>query len=1031
MSLFIERPIATLLFMISIALCGTLAWLGLPVAELPEVALPTIQVLTAYPGANPQTTSTTVSAPLERRLGQMTGLQQMDSTSAYGLSVITLQFALEVSLDVAEQEVQQAIDAAAKLLPAGLPAPPTYSKINPADAPILTLALSSDTLALPEVEDIADTRLVQKLSQVPGVGQVTLTGGQRKAIVIEARGDKLAAMGRSLASLRTAVGAASQQLPKGSIDAGRQAYTLDGNDQLANASDYQRLNLDLGAARPVPMATVAHVAVGPETARQAAWSNSRQVIELEIRRQPDANVIDVADRVQALLPGLRSLLPATVRLEVLSDRTASIRASVRDVERELVMAIVLVVAVTFLFLRDGRATMVPALSVPVTLLGTLGVMYALGFSLNNLTLMALTVATGFVVDDAIVVLENIVRRMDAGETPKVAAAAGSRQIGFTIVSLSLALVAVMIPLLFMPGMVGRLFREFAVTLSAAVLVSALVSLVMTPMLCAHVLSAAAHGKPRHDGPLERARRAYGRWLAVLLDSPAWTLLAVAVAIAASAALLVLLPKGLFPTQDTGVLSGVTLASPTVSFEEMSRRQQALVQRLLRDPAVEQVTSSIGVDAWTPSLNQGQLLIRLKPAAQRDTAELVAARLLRAEAQHPELQLMLHARQDLVLDTQGGQTDFRLGLQSTDRELLSRARARLARSLQGDPVFRNGYSATGQIGQQLDIVFDRDAQARLGLTQQQLSDALYDAFGERQISTIFTALNQYHVVLSAPRDARRDPLKVLDDVFVATPGGRSVPLSTLASLRVVPAPLTVARQDQFPYVDLSFDLAPGQSLGAALRAVQHAQAGPAWPASVDLRPEGSARVFEASLDGGIELVVAALLVVYILMGVLYESVVHPLTILSTLPAASVGALCALALAGMQFDVIALIGIVLLVGIVMKNAIMMIDFALELQRRAGQPAREAILNAAQQRFRPILMTTMASLVGALPLAFGAGIGAELRRPMGVAIIGGLIASQVLTLCSTPVVYLVLNRASSRFGQMLRGQASIGGSGHAAGE
>ena len=1019
---FIDRPIATLLLMVALVLCGALGYALLPVAALPEVSFPSMQVVARYPGANPETMSANVTAPLERRLGQMAGLQQMNSTSSEALSVVTLQFSLGVSLDVAEQEVQQAINAAGKMMPPDLPAPPTYSKINPGDAPILTLALRSDRMALTQVEDIADTRLAQKLATVEGVGQVSLEGGQRRAIVIEGNGPALAAMGRSLETLRTAVGNSNQNLPKGSIETGAQSYGVGGNDQLVTAAEYRRLVVDATNGRAVSMASVAHVAEGPETEREGAWSNGERIIELDVHRQPGANVIEVVDRVRALLPSLQASLPASVKLEVLVDRTESIRASVRDVQWELVSAVALVVLVIFVFLRNAPATLIPALSVPVTLVGTLAVVYALGFSLNNLTLMALTIATGFVVDDAIVVLENIVRYLEGGLDRFEASREGARQIGFTIVSLSLSLVAVMIPLLFMSGLVGRLFREFAVTLSVAVFVSAAVSLTFTPMLCAHLLreTTAQPGVEADPTWLDRLQRGYVRVLAAVLARPAATMAVVAATIALSAAALLALPKGLFPQEDTGLLVGLVEAEPGTSFPAMVETQARIVDGLRRDPAVEQVSSFVGADPFNLTLNQARLLIRLKPFGTRPDAAAVQARLLRGQAGGEGARLFLHPLQDLALDTQGGMTDFRVGLQSGRQQALSRARDDLDAALRLDPVYAGLFSQTLQTGEQVTLDFDRSTATRLGVTQQQVSDALYDAFGERQVSTIFTPVNQYHVVLKSAR--RAGPIdQVLDGVFVRTAGGRSVPLSAMVSMSIEPAPLVIARQNQFPYADLSLNLAPGQSLGDAVAHLHAAERELGRDPAVEIVSEGAGRLFESSLQNGALLALAAAVVVYILMGVLYESLVHPLTILSTLPAATLGALLALWACRLQFDVIALIGIVLLVGIVMKNAIMMIDFALAHERRERCSPLEAISTAARLRFRPILMTTVASLVGAVPLAVGSGIGAELRHPMGVAIIGGLAVSQLLTLLSTPVIYLLLHRAGNAAAGLVRRRPS----------
>ena len=1003
---FIERPIATALLMIAATAVGLLAYWFLPISALPEVEYPTIQVFTPYPGASASIVGTTVTAPLERRLGQMQGLSQMHSISSNGASTITLQFALTVPIDVAEQEVQEAINSAATLLPPILPYPPAYSKVNPADPPVLTLGLTSDVLPLTEVEDFADTRIVQKLSQINGVGLVSLAGGQRRAVRVHVDMVALNGINQSLEDVRRAISAANVNLAKGTLDGRFNAYAIGGNDQMQSPAAYRDLIVAYRNGSPIVLDSIARAGIGPEDSQQAAWIGDRPAVIVNIQRQPGANVIQVVDEIRTLLPQLTASLPAGVTLDVLTDRTETIRSSVADVEMELLTSIVLVVIVVFVFLRSPGATLIPALCVPVSIIGTMAAVYAFGFSLNNLTLMALTIAIGFVVDDAIVVVENITRLIEAGESRFQAAVAGARQIGFTIVSLSVALIAVMIPLLFMSDLLGRLFREFAVTLAAAIVVSALVSLTLTPMLCARILSAPGHGHaPRWDivKPLSDA---YARSLSGLVEHRRRVLGLLALTTVLTGVCLYAIPKGLFPIQDTGLVDGVALTQPSDSFEQIARAQGEVVQRLQADPAVAQVSSFVGVDAENPTLNAIKLRLRLKPRRARDASSAQVAARLGAEANLASARLFLRPVQDLTFDDQISDTDYRLGLQSADPVVLRQWSDKVIGALDADRVFANVHSAAAQRGAEIYLDFDRAAEARLGVTQQQVDDTLYDAFGQRQVSTIFTQVNQYRVVMDAGgRVASPDAL--LRGVYTTGAGHQVVPLAELARAQVRDVPLTVQRKDQFGYADVSFDLAAHRSLDVALAHVASALRRLDVPPNVSIAFEGATKVFVASMSNEIFLVLAAVFVVYVTLGVLYESLVHPLTILSTLPSAALGALLTLWATRLGLDVMALIGIVLLIGIVMKNAIMMIDFALELERVQGMTPVEAVTRAAALRFRPILMTTMASLFGAVPLALGTGMGSELRHPLGAAIIGGLMLSQLLTLYSTPVVYLVLHR------------------------
>jgi len=1006
---FIERPIATTLLMVAIFLLGLLGYHFLSVSALPEVDYPTIQVFTQYPGASPEVISSSITAPLERQFGEMPGLKSMGSTSSNGASVITLQFDLSLSLDIAEQEVQASINAAGTFLPANLPYPPVYSKVNPADAPVLTLSLTSDVLPLTKVEDLADTRLAQKISQISGVGLVTISGGQRPAVRIEANTSALNSMGLSLEDVRTALGAANVNQAKGNIDGKFQAFSIGANDQLQSAEEYRDLVIAYKNGAPIRLAQIATSIQGAENPRQAAWTNDTPSIVLNIQRQPGANVIQVVDRVQQLLPKLRASLPGTLKVSVLTDRTQTIRASVTDVQYELGVAILLVVLVIFLFLRNVPATIIPAVTVPLTLIGTLAVSYVLGFSLNNLTLMALTIAIGFVVDDAIVMIENITRYLEEGDTPLQAALKGSAQIGFTIISLSVALIAVMIPLLFMGDVVGRLFREFAMTVAVTIVISAIISLTLTPMMCSRMLR--NHSGERRPDFFDKINGYYVRGLDWVLLHRTLTLISIVFTALLTLFIIVIMPKGFFPEQDTGLIQGISQGSPTVSFQQMELQQQKLAARILKDPAVASLSSFVGIDQTNPTINQGNLLINLKDRGERDSAAVVIRRLSDANADDSGVRLYLHSVQDLTLDATISTTSYRLGLQATDPQVLEEWTTKLLSAIGKDPMFSDVQSQAMQFGNQIQINIDRATASRLGVTPQAIDNVLYDAFGQRQVSTIYTQLNQYHVVMATDRPPR-NIADLLTGLYVTTSSGAVTPLASMATQQVIRTPITINRLGQFPYADISFNLAPGQTLGAAVTRLDQIEKDVGLPLTVQANLEGAAATFQSSLSNQVFLVVAAIVVVYLMLGILYESFVHPVTILSTLLSAALGALLALLITGTQFDIIGLIGIVLLIGIVMKNGIMMVDFALELQRNDGLDPVAAIRKAAELRFRPILMTSMASLFGAVPLALGTGIGSELRHPLGIAIIGGLLLSQLLTLFSTPVIFLAMNQLERRF-------------------
>jgi len=1022
---FIQRPVATALLMLAIVLAGFMGLRFLPLSALPQVDFPTIQVQTLYPGASPEVMSQTVTAPLERQFGQMSGLQRMSSTSAAGVSVITLQFNLGEALDVAEQEVQAAINAGASLLPADLPAPPIYAKVNPADAPVLTLAITSDTLPLTEVQNLVNTRLALKISQVSGVGLVTLSGGQRPAVRIQADSQALASYGLGLDSLRTAIAAANANSAKGSFDGPTRSFTINANDQLLTASDYAALIVAYRNGAPVRLSNVARVVDSAENVKLGAWADMKPAIILNVQRQPGANVIATVDAIKARLPELQSGLPASLRVDVLSDRTTGIRASVEHVEIELLLAVVLVVLVIFAFLHDVRATVIASVAVPISLIGACGAMYLLGYSLNNLSLMALTIATGFVVDDAIVMIENIARHIEEGEKPMAAAFRGAAQIGFTIISLTVSLIAVLIPLLFMGDVVGRLFREFAITLAITILISAVVSLTLVPMMSGRWLS--AHAGRRGEGPpgrmqqlFDRVMQRYDRSLQWVLAHQPLTLLVALATLGLTVLLYVLIPKGLFPIQDTGQLQARVQAAQSVSYQRMSELQQAAAQAILQDPAVANLSSFVGVDAANNTmLHTGRMLINLK-AGRRDGQRDIIERLQARVAKIAGVTLYLQPTQDLTIDAESGPTQYRFSLEGVRSATVNEWADRLAQRLHSVPQVRNVVSDAGAAGMAAVVDIDRDTASRLGITAASIDEALYSAFGQRIVSTIFTETNQYRVILEAQQDGLASP-QTLGDLQLRTSAGKPTPLSAVARIVQEPAPLQITHVAQYPATTLGFDTAPGVALGKAVDAIRKAAQDVGMPASVSMTFLGAAGAYQASLTNQLWLILAAVVCVYIVLGVLYESYVHPLTILSTLPSAGVGALLALMISGEDLGVIGIIGIILLIGIVKKNAIMMIDFAIDAERNEGRAPTDAIHQAALLRFRPILMTTLAALFAAVPLMLGWGEGAELRRPLGLSIFGGLIVSQMLTLYTTPVIYLAFDRLGRRLGRKRADSAS----------
>ena len=1014
---FINRPVATSLIMLALSLVGILGYRLLPVAALPEIEYPTIRVSTFYPGASPEVMASLITAPLEKQFGQMTGLSQMTSTSSTGSSLIHLKFSLETNLDVAEQEVQAAINSASTYLPSTLPNPPIYNKVNPADPPILTFAMTSKTLPLPKVEDLAETHFLQKLSQLSGVGLVSISGGQRPSIRIQCNPNSLASYGITLEDVRSALVNASTNQPKGSFDGDKQAYAINANDQLLKSDDFKPLVVTYKNQAPVRLSDIAHVVDDAEDIKQAAWMNETPAIILNINRQPGANVIKVVDEIKELIPRLTASLPSAIQVDLLTDRTTTIRASISDAQFDLCLSVLLVVLVVFLFLKRVAVTLIPSLVIPLSLVATFAVMYLAGFSLNNLSIMALTIAAGFVVDDAIVVVENISRYIEEGDSPLDAALKGSKQIGFTIISLTISLIAVMIPLFFMGDLIGRLFREFAITLSVTILISAFISLSLTPMLCSRLLTQEHHDPEREKkGLLNKIIEVYKSSLQVVLNNQKTVLNIAILTLFLTGILFYFIPKGFFPDQDTGIIQGISEAPQSISFTEMSRRQKALAELVLKDPSVASLSSFVGIDGTNTSLNSGRILINLKPAEERKNISKIITRLQNKLEAISGITLYMQPVQDLTINDRVSFTQYQFSLNAPDQKDVEKWTELFLERLNKEDKLKDIASDQQNHGLRKVVKINRDNASRLGITPEQIDNILYDAFGQRQVLTLYTQVNQYHVVLEIFPELQQKQ-DAFSNLYISSSKGGAVPFSTIAEISEEKGPLVINRQGQFPVSTISFNLPESTSLGEAVTAINEAKQDIGMPDSIQGVFEGTAKIFQSSLDNEGWLIIAAIVVVHIVLGILYESFIHPITILSTLPSAGIGALVALLLTGNELSIIAIIGIILLIGIVKKNAIMIIDFALDQQRNLGKSPEEAIYEACILRFRPILMTTMAALLGAVPLALSSGIGSELRRPLGITLIGGLVLSQLLTLYTTPVIYLAFDRWSAKAGILFR--------------